>query len=155
MDDGYVIPSLNENWTFAGAKPMEWISGLMAALIFSELFVSNLGRQMPIVLLILVLVPLLLATARKTYPDEERGLRNHLMSIMGLSPPDIPMPAILQPIWSGSPMRVMPEDCEFTQLGLELVMFEERFKQFEDDNSPLELYLLSQEKKQERSSRKG
>ena len=46
MDDGYVIPSLNENWTFAGAKPMEWISGLMAALIFSELFVSNLGRQM-------------------------------------------------------------------------------------------------------------
>lgn len=150
MDDGYVIPSLNENWTFAGAKPMEWISGLMAALIFSELFVSNLGRSMPLVLMILVLVPILLATARKTYPDEERGLRNHLMSCLGLSPPDIPMPAILQPIWSGSPMRVMPEKCEFVQLGLELIMFEERFKQFEEDMSPLEQYMQKETKKKGR-----
>ena len=122
MDDGQVIPGLNENWTFAGAKPMEWVSGLVAAIIFQELFISNLGRSMPLVLMVLVSVPIGLATLRKLYPDEERGLRNHLMSILGMSPPDIPKPCLLQPVWSGLPMREMKTSCEFIDLGLDLIL---------------------------------
>lgn len=119
MDDGHVIPALNENWTFAGATPMEWASGLAAAIIFSELFVSNLGRSMPLILMVLISVPILLATLRKTYPDEERGLRNHLMSILGIAPPGIPKPAMLQPIWSGSPIADIREDSHYKRLALD------------------------------------
>ena len=127
MDDGAVIPGLNENWTFAGAKPMEWISGLMAALIFSELFLSNVGKSMPLVLIILVTVPMALATLRSTYPDEERGLRNHLMSLMGVAPPDIPKPSTLQPVWSGLPVETLDEKTEFMTLGLDLILYGDRF----------------------------
>jgi len=123
MDDGYVIPRLNENWTFAGATPMEWCSGLVAGLIFQELFISNLGRSIPIVLVIIVGTPMLLAMIRKSYPDEERGVRNHAMSLMGVEPTDIPSPSKLQPVWSGMPMRKMKEKCDFVQLGLEEVLF--------------------------------
>ncbi|MCB0336184.1 MAG: hypothetical protein KDD62_07755 [Bdellovibrionales bacterium] len=125
MDDGYVIPGLNENWTFAGAKPMEWASGLVAMILVNEFFVSNMGRSMPLLLMVLVLVPIGLATLRKAYPDEERGLRNHLMSILGVAPPDIPPPALLQPTWSGLPMREMPEARLFMQLGLDLLINQE------------------------------
>src|SRR5262245_36973675 len=100
MDDGYVIPGLNENWTFAGARPMEWACGLVGAIVFQELFISNLGRSMPIVLAVLVLIPICMAMVRSTYPDEERGVRNHLMSLMGLEPPGIPRPSMIQPVWS-------------------------------------------------------
>ena len=121
MDDGQVIPALNENWTFAGATPMEWASGLAAAMVFSEFFISNLGRSMPLVLMVLVSVPILLATLRKTYPDEERGLRNHLMSLMGLAPPGIPKPSMLQPLWSGSPVAELKEDCDYHRLELDKI----------------------------------
>ena len=119
MDDGQVIPALNENWTFAGATPMEWASGLAAAIIFSELFISNLGRSMPLVLMVLISVPILLSTLRKTYPDEERGLRNHLMSVLGLEPPGIPKPSMLQPLWSGSPVAQIKENSDYKRLGLD------------------------------------
>jgi len=119
MDDGQVIPGLNENWTFGGAKPMEWVSGLCAAIIFQELFITNLGRSMPLVLMVLVAVPIGLATLRKTYPDEERGVRNYIMSLMGLTPPDIPKPAILQPIWSGAPVEKLRPRCIYLQLKLD------------------------------------
>jgi hypothetical protein len=121
MDDGQVIPALNENWTFAGATPMEWCSGLAAAVLFSEFFVSNLGRSMPLVLMVLISVPILLATLRKTYPDEERGLRNHLMSLLGLEPIGIPKPAMLQPMWSGSPVADLKLKSDYLRLGLDKV----------------------------------
>jgi len=121
MDDGYEIPALNENWTFAGATPMEWVCGLAAGVVFTELFISNMGRYMPLILMVVICVPILLATLRKTYPDEERGLRNHLMSLLGAAPPDIPKPSMLQPIWSGSPVAEIPEKKEFKQLALEQV----------------------------------
>lgn len=139
MDDGYVIPGLNENWTFAGAKPMEWASGLMAALIFTELFVSNIGRSMPLIMMVLVSVPIILATLRKAYPDEERGLRNHIMSIMGLEPPDIPSPSMLQPVWSGMRIEELAEKTEFRQLGLDVVLKPE----FEDQED-VRLRLLEE-----------
>lgn len=127
MDDGQVIPGLNENWTFAGAKPMEWACGLVSALVFSELFVANAGKSMPIILIIMVSIPMSLAMWRQCYPDEERGLRNHIMSMMGLEPPDIPRPSLLQPVWSGHPMEELKEKSEFMQLGLDLILYEERF----------------------------
>lgn len=126
MDDGYVIPGLNENWTFAGAKPMEWASGLVAMILVNEFFISNMGRSMPILLMVLVLVPMTLATLRQSYPDEERGLRNHLMSIIGIAPPDIAPPSMIQPEWSGLPMRDMPQDKLFMQLGLDMLINEEK-----------------------------
>jgi hypothetical protein len=122
MDDGYVIPGLNENWTFAGAKPMEWASGLVAALIFTELFISNTGKGMPLILMVMVTVPIVLATARKAYPDEERGLRNHMMSKLGLQPPDIPAPSQLQPVWSGLRVAELDSSCEFVKLGLDVIL---------------------------------
>lgn len=125
MDDGYVIPGLNENWTFAGAKPMEWASGLVAMILVNEFFVSNMGRSMPLLLMVLVLVPIGLATLRKAYPDEERGLRNHLMSFLGVAPPDIPPPAQLQPTWSGLRLQQLEEDKLFMQLGLDLLINQE------------------------------
>lgn len=139
MDDGYVIPGLNENWTFAGAKPMEWASGLIAALIFTELFVSNMGRSMPLILMVLVATPITLATLRKAYPDEERGLRNHLMSVLGMSPPDIPSPSNLQPVWSGMRIQDLRDDCEFKQLGLDVILEPEL-----EDQEELRLRLLEE-----------
>lgn len=139
MDDGYVIPGLNENWTFAGAKPMEWASGLMAALIFTELFVSNIGRSMPLIMMVLVTVPIVLATLRKAYPDEERGLRNHIMSVLGLEPPDIPSPSNLQPVWSGMRIKELEEKTEFRQLGLDVILKPEY-----EDQEELRLRLLEE-----------
>lgn len=133
MDDGQVIPGLNENWTFAGAKPMEWLSGIAAAILFQEFFISNLGRSMPLILLTIVTVPIVLATLRKTYPDEERGLRNHIMSNLGLEPPGIPKPSLLQPVWSGAPLRRLPNDTVYIQLGLHHVLDESSTEEDEEN----------------------
>jgi hypothetical protein len=125
MDDGYVIPGLNENWTFAGAKPMEWMAGFVVMMIYVELFVTNMGKQMPIILMLLVLVPMGLATLRKTYPDEEKGVANHLMSVLGIAPPTIPKPSMLQPNWSGLPIKTIHRNKEFMSLGLDEFLFPE------------------------------
>lgn len=122
MDDGYVIPRLNENWTFAGATPMEWCCGLVAGILLQELFLANMGRNMPLILMTIVGVPVIMATIRKTFPDEERGVRNALMVRLGFAPTDIPLPACMQPVWSGLPMRDMEEEREFIKLGLDEVL---------------------------------
>ena len=119
MDDGQVIPGLNEDWTFAGAKPMEWLSGLAAAIVFYEFFLRNLGRSMPLFIAVMIGVPILLANVRKLYPDEERGVRNALMTLMGLAPPGIPKPALLQPTWSGAPTYGLKNESLFVELGLD------------------------------------
>lgn len=123
MDDGYVIPRLNENWTFAGATPLEWCCGLVAGILFQELFLANMGRNMPLVLAVMVGTPMILAMLRKTFPDEERGLRNMCMVKMGFNPPDIPAPAVMQPSWSGLPMREIDEKKEFIILGLDVLFY--------------------------------
>jgi hypothetical protein len=61
---------------------------------------------------------LTLATLRSQFPDEERGLRNFAMTKLGFAPPGIPAPADLQSVWSGAPMRELPEVSKFTTLGL-------------------------------------
>lgn len=137
MDDGQVIPRLNEDWTFFGAKPMEWASGLIFAMLFVELFLpkNNWGRYMPLIIIVLVGFPITLARLRQIYPDQERGLRNHVMSILGFTPVDIPPPAKLQPVWSGAPYQELEDvkkDCKYLQLQLDKVFVNEsRFSEAE------------------------
>lgn len=122
MDDGEVIPGLNEPWTFAGATAVEWGSGMVMLMVTSELSHLNPARNMPILIAVIVGTALLMAQARRSFPDEQIGLRNFLMVSMGLKPPGIPAPAQLQPIWSGCPLRTMNPMREFAELDLDKVL---------------------------------
>lgn len=97
---------------------MEWIAGLCSALVFSEVFISKVARSMPLLGIVLVVTTFGLAALRRKFPDEERGIRNAAMVAMGFSPPGIPAPASIQPVWSGAPLRSMRESCYYTQLSL-------------------------------------
>lgn len=121
MDSGEVIPGLNEDWTLGGAKVAEWIGGFMMFIVASELLFDNIGRNMPQLLIIWISTTFGLAALRRSFPDEERGIRNSCLTAMGMPPPGIPIPAPLQPYWSGAPVRDMKQECEFTRLGLEAV----------------------------------
>jgi hypothetical protein len=118
MDNGEVIPGLDEDWTLGGAKLAEWIAGFMMFIIASELLFDNIGRNMPQLLIIWVSTTFGLAAVRRSFPDEERGIRNSAMTAMGLPPPGIPSPAQLQPYWSGAPLRVLNQETEYARLGL-------------------------------------
>lgn len=118
MDNGVVIPGLDEDWSLGGAKLAEWGAGFMAFIIASEFF-DNVGRSMPYLLVILVTTTMAVAAVRKTFPDEERGIRNAALTAMGIEPPGIPPPAALQPYWSGAPTRSLGADCEMVRLGLD------------------------------------
>ena len=121
MDNGEVIPGLNEDWTLGGAKLAEWIAGFMMFIIASELFFDNIGRNMPQLLIIWVSTTFGLAALRRSFPDEERGIRNSSLTAIGVEPPGIPAPASLQPYWSGAPARELRPECEFSELGLSQV----------------------------------
>ncbi len=119
MDSGEEIPALNEEWNFLGANVLEWSSGMAAALIASNaIFADAIATSMPYLLGIWVFTTTSLATMRKRYPDESRGVRNQFMTSCGFNPPGIPAPSALQSVWSGCPVKKMDENCEFIQLGL-------------------------------------
>jgi hypothetical protein len=122
VDNGEVIPGLNEEWTLGGAKLFEWIAGFMMFIIASELFFTNTGRAMPQLMMIWMATTFGLAALRRTVPDEERGVRNKVMTALGIAPPGIPAPASLQPYWSGAPMRHMKKDSLFVELQLDVVL---------------------------------
>ena len=63
-----------------------------------------------------------MAMLRKQFPDEERGVRNLVMVSCGFEPIGIPSPAKLQPVWSGAPVRDLPEKSLFRQLELHNVI---------------------------------
>lgn len=136
MDNGEVIPGLNEEWTLGGAKLFEWIAGFMMFIIASELFFTNTGRAMPQLMMIWVSTTFGLAALRRTVPDEERGVRNKVLTALGISPPGIPSPASLQPYWSGAPMREMDKEKAFIGLQLDVVLetTEEGLPRYPDDN---------------------
>jgi hypothetical protein len=135
MDDGEVLQGLNETWTFMGANMLEWCSGFMAFVIVSIFFASP-ARGMPYMLVACVGTTASLASLRMTFPDEERGMRNALAVSIGLPPPGIPRPARLQPIWSGCPVRELPETAQFMKLGLtEIFPTFERDKTGADENN--------------------
>ena len=97
MDNGDVIPCLNEDWTFAGCKLMEWMAGLMMALMAGTA-VEKPANAMPFLVLIMIGTTLVMAMLRKQFPDEERGVRNLVMVSCGFEPIGIPSPAKLQQI---------------------------------------------------------
>ncbi len=127
MDDGYVIPGLDEGWTFCGAKIIEWGYGFMTSMLFAECFLGHdkMGRYLPIVIIVLLVTTLGTASLRKLYPDEERGLRNHLLAILGLEPIDIPKPSHLQKLWSGAPVQELKPSCKYMKLGLNKIFEKE------------------------------
>jgi hypothetical protein len=118
MDSGDVIPGLNEDWTFAGAKPFEWMAGFMTSFLGANM-VDKPATWMPILVMIWIGTTLGLAFLRKKFPDEERGVRNLVMVKCGFQPPGIPAPSKLQPLWSGGPIKAVKEECLYSQLGLE------------------------------------
>ena len=118
MDSGSVIPGLNEDWTFAGCKPFEWLAGFMTSFLIANM-VDKPATWMPILVMIWIGTTLALAFLRKKFPDEERGVRNLVMVTCGFEPPGIPAPAKLQPLWSGAPIKNVKKDCLYEQLGLE------------------------------------
>src|SRR5262249_44466836 len=104
-------------WNFMGANIFEWGCGFMAFIIIS-LFAKNPVRAMPFMIGGSILTTTTLAAMRRTYPDEQRGLRNALLTACGFVPPGLPAPSSIQPVWSGAPMKTIPKDIKFTQLGL-------------------------------------
>ena len=58
-----------------------------------------------------------LASMRKSFPDEERGVRNAVATTFGFPPPGIPIPSKLQPVWSGAPLREIPKSSKFSKMG--------------------------------------
>ena len=118
MDSGDVIPGLNEDWTFAGARPAEWMAGFMTSFLAANM-VDKPAQWMPVLVMIWIGTTLGLALLRKKFPDEERGVRNIAMVTFGFEPPGIPAPSKLQPLWSGAPIKAVKEDCLYAQLGLD------------------------------------
>lgn len=121
MDDGHVIPSLNEDWTFASAKAMEWMAGVTTAFLVSSAF-EKPAHFMPLLILVAIGVTLFLATLRKKFPDEERGVMHLCMTTCGFAPPGIPTPARLQPRWSGGRISTLKPTCMYMQLELDWVV---------------------------------
>ena len=122
MDNGEVITGLSDEWTLGGAKLTEWIAGFTVFILASEMFFTSVARMMPVLLGIWLTTTYGLATLRRAFPDEERGIRNAALTAVGIEPPGIPAPAILQPYWSGAPVQSLSATSEFVRLGLEEAM---------------------------------
>ena len=118
MDSGEVIPGLNEGWTLAGAKFMEWIAGLLSTLIVGSLFGLNPTTWMPLYIIVCLGTVYFLAGLRSQHPDEERGIANLVATKLGFAPPGIPRPARIQPIWSGAPIKELAETTDYSYLDL-------------------------------------
>ncbi len=117
-DDGEVLPGLNEPWTFVGANAMEWGVGIVVFVMIGS-FARTPASAMPFMLGGWVLTTTTLATVRNLFPDQERGVRNAVMTACGFPPPGIPAPAALQPIWSGAPVTGAKVNSRFVRLGFE------------------------------------
>lgn len=117
-DDGEVLPGLNESWNFMGANAMEWAAGLVVFLMIS-LFADSPARAMPFMLAGWILTTVSLASMRRSFPDEERGVRNAIAASCGFHPPGIPAPAVLQPTWSHAPIRKMNPNTKFMKYGFD------------------------------------
>ncbi len=100
-----------------GANAMEWACGLVVFVLIS-LFADSPARAMPFMLLGWILTTTTLAAMRRSFPDQERGVRNAVCVSCGFPPPGIPAPSGMQPVWSGCPMREVSENSKFAQLGL-------------------------------------
>ena len=118
FDNGEVLNGLNQRWTFLGANIMEWGCGLMTFMIIST-FSQSPVRVMPYMLLGMVATTATMASLRKSFPDEERGIRNAFMTACGFPPPGIPAPSAIQPVWSAAPVDELDEESTYRRLGLD------------------------------------
>jgi len=130
-DNGNVIPGLNEDWTLLGAKLNEWIAGVTAFFI-SQVFFTKPATAMPLLLLIMLVTTVGLATLRKRFPDEEKGMRNYFCTLIGVPPPGIPLPSSMQPLWSGAPNRQLNPMSEFETLNLGELFISEQDSDLDD-----------------------
>lgn len=130
FDNGEVLQGLDENWTFMGGNAMEWACGLVVFLLIS-LFADSPARAMPFMLLGWILTTTTLASLRRSFPDQERGVRNAVATACGFPPPGIPLPSSLQPVWSGAPSRAINPKSKFAELGLDKI-FPSFQRQFEE-----------------------
>ena len=136
MDNGEVIPGLNEDWTLGGAKLGEWMAGFVMLLVASEVvFTDKMTRSMPALLVVWIGTTFGMAMLRRMYPDEERGLRNQAMVSVGIPPPGIPAPAALKPYWSGFPARELNPNSDIVKLGLSVVFEPQVFERETSANS--------------------
>ncbi len=117
-DDGEVLPGLDETWTFAGANAMEWAVGLVVFLMIGSM-ARTPASSMPLMMVGWIFTTATLASTRKLYPDEQRGVRNAILTSCGFPPPDVPAPAIIQPVWSAAPVREISPKSKFAKLGLD------------------------------------
>lgn len=125
-DDGEVLPGLDETWTFMGANAMEWAVGLVVFIMIGS-FARTPASAMPMMLAGWIFTTATLASTRKLYPDEQRGVRNAILTSCGFPPPDVPSPAAIQPVWSAAPLREIDPESKFSKLGLDKL-----FPSFED-----------------------
>lgn len=129
-DDGEVLPGLNDNWTFLGANAMEWCVGLAVFLMIGSC-ARTPASAMPLMMMGWFATTFTLAGTRRTFPDEERGTRNAVMTACGFPPPDIPAPSSLQPVWSACPILELDKMTRFRQLGLD-ELFPSGQREFQD-----------------------
>ena len=118
FDGGEVLQGLEEEWTFMGANLMEWICGIVVFLMIGSISSSTV-QAIPFMIAGFILTATTLASLRRMFPDEHRGVRNMLTSALGLPPVDIPPPSALQPLWSGCPVRELSQKSQYVQLGLD------------------------------------
>lgn len=120
-DSGEVIPGLNEGWTLLGAKITEWMSGFLMAMMFHGVTYISIMQFLPVYVIIFFGVTFFLASVRRQFPDEERGVANLTLTRLGFQSPFIPPPASIQPYWSGAPIHEIPEDTDYMFLDLDQV----------------------------------
>jgi len=131
MDNGEVLPDLDKPITFLGATPVEWAIGFAMFIIISSFAPDKqVGRMIPFMLVGWLLTTYTVASLRKIFPDQEKGMRNYFSAMAGIPPMGIPAPAVLQPIWSATLVKELPEKTEFMQIGLQHMfpIHEEDFK---------------------------
>ena len=134
MDNGEVIIGLNEPWTLGGAKLNEWIAGFTVFLIAAEVVFNPVTKHMPHLMITWVMTTFGLAALRRSFPDEERGIRNFFCTAVGVAPIGIPAPAQLQPYWSGAPVKALNPECDYTRLELEKVFVSEEEQDIDVDS---------------------
>lgn len=127
MDNGEVLQGLDARWSFGGANAMEWLCG-MVVFFFISFFASKPASAMPAMIAGWVFTTMSLAGLRRSFPDEERGVRNKFMTACGFPPIGIPLPAALQHTWSATPVREVPKFSNFKRLH-----FDQMFPSFKRD----------------------
>ena len=140
MDNGDVLPDLDKPVTFLGATVIEWGIGFAMFIIVSAFAPDKqVGRMLPFMLIGSIMTTYTVASLRKIFPDQEKGMRNYFSALIGIPPIGIPAPAVLQPIWSATLVKELPKNTEFMQIGLQRLfpIHEEDFK-VPDDSAYVE-----------------